>query len=167
MSREYSVSFPDVFAYLLMVVCFPLNPLVFLNLIEPKANNTLTIIGFIIWAFGMVLVVYPFFYFRFKGGVKKGMSYVHTNNIVTTGLYSIIRHVQYTGGVISIFIATPFIYPHWLFVVLGIPGIYLTYLGTKREDSIMVEKFGEEYKKYMEKVPAMNIFAGLYNKIMK
>jgi len=50
---------------------------------------------------------------------------------------------------------------------LGIPGIYLTYLGTKREDNFLVEKFGTEYKKYMEKVPAMNIFVGLYKKIMR
>ncbi|HOP04505.1 MAG TPA: isoprenylcysteine carboxylmethyltransferase family protein [Tenuifilaceae bacterium] len=167
MKKEYSVNLVDITAYLLMVICFPLNPLVFLNIIEPNANNTLTCIGFIIWAFGMLLVVYPFFYFRVKGGVKKDRSYVHTSNIVTTGLYSVVRHVQYTGGIISIFIATPFIYPHWIFIVLGIPGIYLTYLGTKREDNFLVEKFGTEYKKYMEKVPAMNIFVGLYKKIMR
>ena len=57
------------------------------------------------------------------------------------------------------------LYTHWLFVVLVIPGIYLTYLGTKREDKLLIEKFGKEYKKYMDKVPAINILTGIFRKI--
>lgn len=150
-----------------MVICFPLNPLVLTGIIVPNSDNILTIIGIIIWAFGMYLVVYPFIYFKIKGGVKKGKSYVHTQKIVTGGLYSIIRHVQYTGGILSIFIATPLLYPHWIFVALGIPGIVLVYYGTKREDKLMIEKFGDEYRTYMDKVPAINIPLGLIRKIKR
>jgi protein-S-isoprenylcysteine O-methyltransferase Ste14 len=150
-----------------MVLCFPFNPLVELNIIEPCVSKTLTIIGYTVWAVGMFLVIYPFIYFKKKGGVNRGKSYVYTNKIVTTGLYSVIRHVQYTGGIISIFIATPLIFPHWIFIALGIPGILLIYVGTKREDKLMVEKFGDDYSKYMEKVPAINIFVGLYRKLMR
>ena len=113
----------------------------------------------------MFFVIYPFVYFKLKGNVNKGKAYVNTNTVVKTGLYSIVRHVQYTGGIISIFIATPLLYPHWIFVVLGIPGIILTYLGTKREDKLLVEKFDGEYEKYMEKVPSMNILTGIIRKV--
>jgi protein-S-isoprenylcysteine O-methyltransferase Ste14 len=113
----------------------------------------------------MFFVIYPFIYFKLKGNVDKGKAYVHTNTIVKTGLYSIVRHVQYTGGIISIFITTPLLYPHWIFVFLGIPGILLTYLGTRREDKLLIEKFGEDYKQYMEKVPSMNILVGIARKI--
>ena len=65
-------------------------------------------------------------YFKLKGNVSKGKSYIYTNALVTSGLYSIVRHVQYTGGIVSIFIATPLLYPHWIFVLLGIPGILLS-----------------------------------------
>lgn len=159
--------FLDYIAYFLMVVCFPLNPLVLADIIVPHGNNILTILGIIIWALGMYLVVYPFIYFKIKGGVKKGKSYVHTEKIVTGGLYSIIRHVQYTGGIYSIFIATPLLYPHWIFVVLGIPGIVLVYYGTKREDKLLIDKFGDEYKAYMNEVPAINIPLGLIRKIKR
>jgi protein-S-isoprenylcysteine O-methyltransferase Ste14 len=154
----------DLIAYLLMIVCFPLNPLVLLKLIEPHPKNILSIAGIIFWSVGMIFVIYPVVYFKLKGNVSKRKAYVHTNTLVKTGLYSIVRHVQYTGGILSIFIATPFLYPHWIFVILGIPGILLTYLGTRREDKLLIEKFGDEYKQYMDRVPAMNILVGILRK---
>jgi protein-S-isoprenylcysteine O-methyltransferase Ste14 len=136
-----------------------------MKVIEPYENKLLCFLGIGVWLIGMIFVIYPFIYFKLKGNVSKGKAYVHTNKIVTSGLYSIVRHVQYTGGILSIFIATPLLYPHWIFVILGIPGIVLTYLGTKREDKLMIEKFGAEYNKYMEEVPAINIIAGVIRKL--
>ena len=155
----------DYMAYLLMVLCFPLNPLVLLHVIVPYECRLLFWPGAGIWLIGMVLVIYPFIYFKRKGGVRKGSAYVHTTKIVTGGLYGIVRHVQYTGGILSIFIATPLLYPHWIFVLLGVPGIWLTYLGTKREDAFLIGKFGEDYRKYMKQVPGINILAGLYRRL--
>lgn len=165
MGKTLKYHFLDLVAYLLMVLCFPLNPLVLLKIIEPHENKLLSFLGVGFWAIGMIFIIYPFIYFKLKGNVSKGKAYVNTNKIVTTGLYSIIRHVQYTGGILSIFIATPLLYPHWIFVILGIPGILLTYLGTKREDKLLIEKFGDEYKEYIEKVPAMNIVIGIVRKL--
>jgi protein-S-isoprenylcysteine O-methyltransferase Ste14 len=165
MERKHKHHFVDYLAYLLMILCFPLNPLVLLKLIEPYENRLLFYLGAAFWFIGMIFVIYPFVYFKSKGDVKKGKAYVHTNKLVTTGLYSVIRHVQYTGGILSIFIATPLLYPHWIFVVLGIPGIWLTYLGTKREDKFLIEKFGDEYRRYMEKVPGINILGGILRKL--
>ena len=165
MEKSNKYHYLDFIAYLLMILCFPLNPLVLLKLIEPHGNNILSVLGIIFWSIGMIFVIYPFIYFKSKGNVRKGKSYVNTNSLVTSGFYSIIRHVQYTGGILSIFIATPLLYPHWIFVFLGIPGIILIYLGIKREDKLLIEKFGNEYKKYMKKVPAVNVLAGILRKI--
>jgi len=165
MKKPAKYPFLDIIAYLLMIICFPLNPLVLLKIVEPKGNNILSIFGIFFWVIGMILVIYPFVYFKSKGHVSKGKSYVHTNKLVTGGLYSIIRHVQYTGGILSIFFATPLLLPHWIFVFLGIPGIWLTYMVTKREDELLIEKFGEEYRNYMRKVPAINLMAGIIRKI--
>ena len=165
MGNTYKHHYLDYLAYLLMVICFPLNPLILLKVVEPHENKLLSYLGVGFWFIGMIFVIYPLVYFKLKGNVSKGKAYVHTNKIVTTGLYSIVRHVQYTGGILSIFIATPLLYPHWIFILLGIPGILLTYLGTKREDKLMIEKFGDEYKKYIDKVPAMNIIIGIIRKL--
>ena len=165
MKKTFKYNFLDFIAYLLMIICFPLNPLVLLKVIEPHENTLLFYLGASFWFLGMVFVIYPFIYFKLKGNVTKGKAYVHTNKIVTSGLYSIVRHVQYTGGILSIFIATPLLYPHWIFVILGIPGILLTYLGTKREDQLMIEKFGDEYIRYKDNVPAINIVVGVIRKL--
>jgi protein-S-isoprenylcysteine O-methyltransferase Ste14 len=96
-----------------------------------------------------------------RGGVGRGKSFVDTTHLVSTGIYAVVRHPQYTGGIYAIFVTTLLLYPHWLFAVLGIIGIILLYLGTKEEDKRLIEKFGDDYVAYMQRVPGMNIFLGL------
>ena len=153
----------DYTAYILLVLCFPLNPLIMFNVIEPNPDiiKVLFYIGWIIWAFGMVLVMAPIIVFPRRGGVAKGKSFVHTTRLVGSGIYAVVRHPQYLGGILSIFVATPLLYQHWLFVVLGIPGAILVYLGARQEDKGLIEKFGEEYKHYMQSVPRMDILTGV------
>ena len=146
---------------ILAIVCFPANPLVLTGIIEVKSYLALFIIGWVVWAFGMVLVLAPIVMFPRKGGVNKGKSFVSTTRLVDSGIYSIIRHPQYTGGIYAIFLTTILWYPHWLFVVLGLIGIVVIYMGCREEDQRMIVKFGENYKSYMERVPGMNFIAGL------
>ena len=146
----------------MLVLCFPVNPLIIFNVVEPNPDhiNVLGYLGWIIWAFGMVLVMAPIIMFPRRGGVAKGKSFVHTTRLVDTGIYTVVRHPQYLGGILAIFLTTPLLYQHWLFVVLGIPGTILVYLGARREDKDMIEKFGDEYKHYVQKVPRMDILTG-------
>ena len=146
---------------ILCIVCFPANPLVLTGVIEVESYNVLSVLGWVVWAFGMVLVMAPIVMFPRKGGVTKGKSFVYTTRLVDTGIYAVVRHSQYTGGIYAIFIATFLFYPHWLFAVLGVAGSVLTYLGIKEEDKRLIEKFGSEYEAYMKRVPGMNIFLGL------
>ena len=146
---------------ILCIVCFPANPLVLTGVIDVESYLPLFIIGWIVWAFGMVLVMAPIVIFPRRGGVPKGKSYVHTTRLVTTGIYAVVRHPQYTGGIYALFITTLLWYPHWLFVILCVMGVILTYLSTIEEDSRMIKKFGDEYKAYMQEVPRTNIFLGI------
>ena len=163
MKKSSKYSFIDWIAYILLVLCFPLNPLVFLNVVEPNPNhiNVLGYIGWVIWAFGMMLVMAPIIIFPRRGGVAKGKSFVHTNRLVDTGIYAVVRHPQYLGGILAIFVTTPLLYQHWLFVVLGIPGTILVYLGARQEDNRLIEKFGDEYEYYMQSIPRMDILTGV------
>ena len=146
---------------ILCIACFPANPLVLTGVIEVQSYLSLFIIGWVVWLFGMVLVMAPIIMFPKRGGVSKGKSFVHTTCLVDTGIYSVVRHPQYTGGVYAIFITTLLWYPHWLFALLGVVGIVLLYLSTRAEDRFLVKKFGDEYRNYMENVPGMNIFVGI------
>jgi protein-S-isoprenylcysteine O-methyltransferase Ste14 len=146
---------------ILCIACFPANPLVLTGVIKTNFYLPLFIIGWVFWAFGMVLVMAPIITFPKRGGVPKRKSFVHTTRLVNTGIYSIIRHPQYTGGIYAIFITSLLWYPHWLFAVLGIAGTMLTYFSIKAEDTRLVVKFGDEYKAYMKEVPGMNFVSGI------
>jgi len=142
------------------IACFPVNPLVLTGVIEVESYLPLAIIGWIVCAGGMVLVMAPIVMFPRRGGVSKGKSFVSTTRLVDTGIYAIVRHPQYTGGVLSIFLTTLLWYPHWLFGVLGVAGTVVVYLGCREEDKLLIKKFGDDYKGYMQRVPRMNFLLG-------
>jgi len=146
---------------ILCILCFPANPLVLTGVLDVKSYDALSIIGWVVWAFGMVLVMAPIVLFPRRGGVPKGKSFVYTTRLVDTGIYAIVRHPQYTGGIYAIFLATLLFYPHWLFAILGTPGVVCLYLSTREEDKRLVEKFGDDYISYIQRVPGMNIFLGI------
>ena len=160
LNNKKDLFFTTVFT-ILGVVCFPANPLVLTGVIEVESYLPLFIIGWIVWAFGMVLVMAPIVMFPRRGGVSKGKTFVHTTRLVDTGIYSVVRHPQYTGGVYSIFITTMLWYPLWLFTILGVIGVILIYLSTREEDKHLIVKFGGGYSEYIQRVPGMNIFLGI------
>ncbi|MBN1191990.1 MAG: isoprenylcysteine carboxylmethyltransferase family protein [Dehalococcoidales bacterium] len=152
---------------LLCIACFPVNPLALTGIVEPCDYLVLSVLGWIVWGAGMVLVMAPIVTFPRRGGVPKGKSFVHTTRLVDTGIYAVVRHPQYLGGVLAVFIATMLLYPHWLFVVMGVPGIVILYLSTRGEEKRLLERFGDDYRSYMQRVPRMNIVLGIIRKIGK
>lgn len=146
---------------MLCIACFPINPLVLTGLLETSFYWPLFIIGWVVWTIGMVLVMAPIVIFPRRGGVTKGKSFVHTTRLVDTGIYAVVRHPQYLGGILSIFIATLLFYPHWLFVVLGIPGAVILYWSTREEEKRLIKRLGNDYRVYMQRVPRMNLILGI------
>ncbi len=143
------------------IVCFPVNPLVLSGVLVTGHDQAAYIIGWAVWAFGMVLVMTPIIMFPRRGGVEKGKSFVHTTRLVDTGIYSVVRHPQYLGGIFAIFITTLLWHPHWLFGVLGVVGTAIVYMGCREEDQRLIQQFGDDYIRYMQKVPRMNLLAGV------
>ena len=146
---------------ILCIACFPLNPLVLTGLLEPGYYLPSFILGWVVWAIGMVLVMAPIVMFPRRGNVPKGKSFVHTTRVVDTGIYGVVRHPQYLGGILAIFVATLLLYPHWLFAILGIPGAVILYWSTKEEEKRLIERFGNDYYSYMQRVPRMNLILGV------
>jgi protein-S-isoprenylcysteine O-methyltransferase Ste14 len=145
----------------LCIACFPVNPLVLTGVIEPAFYLPLFVIGWITWSIGMVLVMAPVITFPRKGGVPKGKSFVHTTRVVDTGIYAAVRHPQYLGGILSIFVTTFLFYPHWLFAILGVLGTVILYWTTKhQEDRLLIQRFGNDYRAYMQRVPRMDLILG-------
>jgi protein-S-isoprenylcysteine O-methyltransferase Ste14 len=115
---------------------------------------------------GIVFGMLPVIEFREKGGVKKGRSYINTTKIVDTGIYSIVRHPQYVTFILWA-IAGILLFQHWIIIILGIPIIPLTYFDLIRADKDAVEKFGDDYKAYMQRVPRANFLLGIIRNLRR
>ena len=109
---------------------------------------------------GMVFDWLPVIEFRKKGRVRKGRNYIHTTKLVDTGIYSIVRHPQFVTFILWA-IAGMLLFQHWIIILLGIPIIPLTYIDLIRADKDAIEKFGDDYKAYMKKVPRANFLLGI------
>jgi len=109
---------------------------------------------------GIVFGMLPVVEFRKKGGVRQGKSYIHTTKLVDSGIYSIIRHPQYVTFIMWA-IAGMLLFQHWIIIMLGLPIIPLTYFDLMRADKALIEKFGEDYKVYMKRVPRANFLLGI------
>ena len=135
--------------------------LVFIFNIFNKADlDFVMYMGWLIWAISVYFSWYPVFVFKRKGGVKRGKSFVHTTVLVDNGLYSIVRHPQYTSGILFS-LALILIAQSWLIAVMGIVVMPLLYLDILMADKHEIEKFGDDYRRYMKRVPRTNFLLGI------
>ena len=151
----------------LCILCFPVNPLVLTGVLKTNFYTTLFIAGWVVWAFGMVLVMAPIILFPRRGGVPRGKSFVNTTRLVDTGIYAVVRHPQYLGGVLAIFVTTVLWYPHWLLGLLGVVGAVVVYMSCKEEDERLIKQFGDDYVAYMKRVPRMNVVTGAIRQLRR
>jgi protein-S-isoprenylcysteine O-methyltransferase Ste14 len=115
---------------------------------------------------GLVFGGLPVFEFRRKGGVKKGESYIHTTKLVDTGIYSVVRHPQYVTFMLWA-IAGMLLFQHWIVVLLGVPVFPLTYIDLIKADKDATQKFGDDYRAYMKRVPRANFLLGIIRRFRK
>lgn len=122
-------------------------------------------VGWAVWAVSVIFGFVPIFILKNKGEVAKGKSYVHTEAIVTTGIYSIVRHPQYVAGILFS-LALVLMAQSWLVLVLGIIVMTLLYIDIIMADSHEGERFGADYERYRKRVPRTNFFLGI-TRLMK
>jgi protein-S-isoprenylcysteine O-methyltransferase Ste14 len=130
---------------------------VFYNYYKP---DFLVYTGWILLVFSVVIIFLAGGEFRKKGGAPKGKSIVHTTVVVDSGIYAVVRHPQYLGFILFA-LALVLMSQHWLSVFSGVVGSVLFYKDVLREEQMSIEKFGDDYKRYMQKVPRMNLLLGI------
>ncbi|MEW5869744.1 MAG: isoprenylcysteine carboxylmethyltransferase family protein [Chloroflexota bacterium] len=117
-------------------------------------------LGWAVWALSLYFGFAPMFILRQKGEVAKGESYVRTKKLVDTSLYAIVRHPQYLAGILFN-LAMMLLAQHWLVIVMGVISMALIYYDMYGADQEGIEKFGDEYREYMQRVPRANFLLGL------
>jgi protein-S-isoprenylcysteine O-methyltransferase Ste14 len=146
----------------LVTVLFILQIIVGIYLLSTVSQiEILAYIGVALYVLsGLIFGWLPVIEFRRKGKVKTGRSYIYTTRIVDTGIYSIVRHPQYVTFILWA-IAGMLLFQHWIVILLGIPVIPLTYIDLINADKNAIEKFGDNYKSYMKRVPRANFLLGI------
>jgi protein-S-isoprenylcysteine O-methyltransferase Ste14 len=86
---------------------------------------------------------------------------VKTTKLVDSGLYAIVRHPQFVAWPLMS-VAVALISQHPVVIVVGAAAFVFSSLDFRHVDARNVEKFGEEYRRYMDRVPGWNFVAGVW-----
>jgi protein-S-isoprenylcysteine O-methyltransferase Ste14 len=126
----------------------------FLNIIAinmfPSNIEELVVAGYTIFGIGALLYILSVLTLR-----KKGVS-----NIVDGGIYGIIRHPMYLGAMIMFF-SHIFLGQNWIVAIGTTVAIVCCYLIILSDEEQNLEKFGDDYKRYMQRVPRINFVLGI------
>jgi protein-S-isoprenylcysteine O-methyltransferase Ste14 len=122
--------------------------------------NVLWYLGWIILAVAFVLGWRARVAFEDKGGAQEGESWLATSVVVDRGVYAVVRHPMYLSFMLLI-LALMLISQHWLSVIFGLPIMVFLYLGMRVEEQSNIKKFSDDYIRYMDRVPRMNLLVGL------
>ena len=126
----------------------------FLNIIAinlfPSNIEELVVAGYTIFGIGALLYILSVLTLR-----KKGVS-----NIVDGGIYGIVRHPMYLGAMIMFF-SHIFLGQNWLVIIGTTVALACCYLIILSDEERNLEKYGDDYKAYMKKIPRANFLLGI------
>ena len=77
-----------------------------------------------------------------------------TEKIVTTGVYSMVRHPQYVGGLLA-HVGISLLLSAWCSLLSTPLMVVLVYLISRKEEEELIREFGKEYEDYKRKVPML------------
>ena len=160
MKEKFKFTFEHILLTLTSVGQILMAIFTYKNPVNSVLRNGGWIVLWIAGIFGML----PILTLKRLGKVEKGESYVHTNQLVDKGIYSIVRHPQYLAGIL-ISIGLYLIAPVWINFILCIANIIQYYAGTTGEEERLIIKFGKDYIEYQERVPRLNPVWGLIKRI--
>jgi protein-S-isoprenylcysteine O-methyltransferase Ste14 len=120
----------------------------------------LTIVGWILIAIAIIVGGLSWYAVR-RQKLTEDREWLTDTVLVDIGIYEVIRHPVYFS--FMLYVVSLMLISHWITIILGVPVVAYLYWAMKQEEWASVDKFGEEYVDYMEKVPRLNIVAGLIN----
>jgi len=129
-------------------------------------NRASVHLGWLTLVGGLLLASMGWQELKKEGGAPEGESPLRSTELVNTGIYSVVRHPQYLGFMMVV-PALMLLSQHWLSVAMGVPGGLLFYMDVRKADGMLLEKFGEEYRRYMGDVPGLNLVVGIIRKLTR
>lgn len=135
--------------------------LIFWSQYRPMLNIlTLRVIGYILFIPAAFFVIASFTTLKMKG--KPTDSWESTTSIIHSGVYRVIRHPMYLGTAIWSF-ALVLVIQSLISAILASVALFCFWMASRKEEEFNLNKFGDEYKKYLESVPRWNFIKGIKN----
>lgn len=130
------------FAYLIVtaIISYLISPL--FSIIK-SGSNVLVYIGIILIVPGIVMVA---------ACGKKLLGAFDKNKLMTNGLYKIVRDPMYAAYLVFVIPGICLLFNSWLVLTTVLLNYILFSTFIKREHKYLEEKFGAEYKAYLDKV---------------
>jgi protein-S-isoprenylcysteine O-methyltransferase Ste14 len=123
---------------------------IFMININAIVVKELLLVGYLLLGIGILFFILSVITLKRKG-IKR---------VVDTGVYSIVRHPMYLGAMIM-FLSHVFFGQNWMVVISTVIALACCYLSILSGDQRNIEKFGEDYLRYMKRVPRINFVCGL------
>ncbi len=102
-------------------------------------------IGILLFVSGIIVIIFAFFKIGTIPAVRK------KSNLITTGVYGVVRHPIYCGTLISVLGWT--ILLKSIISIVYFPFLFLLYFwGTFVEERVLIEQYGDGYLDYKKKV---------------
>jgi protein-S-isoprenylcysteine O-methyltransferase Ste14 len=124
-----------------------------LSVLIPVINFSIPLLHLVIFT--------PFFtmgaWLGIKGVEKTTLQVAETHRpqkIVMTGVYSIVRHPQYFGGLLA-HVGISILLSAWYSLLSTPLMVALIYFISWKEEEELIKEFGKEYEGYKEKVPML------------
>jgi protein-S-isoprenylcysteine O-methyltransferase Ste14 len=133
---------------------------------DPVDVKGLEYLAWAIWLVAATLLAVSLLTLRRMGQVQEGKSCVETEALVATGAYALVRHPLYLGWMLM-YVALFLFKPNWILAIFGIAGAACVYGFTVQEETLLKEKFGASYRRYMQAVPRFNLVAGAIRLLVK
>jgi protein-S-isoprenylcysteine O-methyltransferase Ste14/ferredoxin len=123
-------------------------------------------IGWLILPVALLFLFSIVIYFKRDGKSGERKDLMDTTVLVDSGTYAIVRHPMALGTIL-LMSASILISQHWLSTLVGVPLIAWAYReGVKAEKGLVI-KFGDDYKRYMQRIPRMNFVVGIIRQLRR
>ena len=159
--KQWQPNWKDIIFYVLLGILFIGQIVLCFTSYNGADLDFVLYIGWVVFAFSMVLGMLPRRAFQTKGKAPADKSWIHTSVLIDSGIYAIIRHPMYLSFILLI-ISLILISQHWLSLIFSVPSLIFFYLSMGQEERSSIIKFGDEYRNYMERVPRMNLILGIF-----
>ena len=123
-------------------------------------------VGWGVFVFGALLFLSSLMCFSKRGQLAEGRGVMSTTVLVESGPYGIVRHPQFLGAILMV-CAFILVSQHWVFVLTGAPLVASMSIWVQEAEKHLLAKFGDDYRRYMEKVPGLNLVLGIIRRLQR